>query len=278
MLMRRMMAVMLLGLSSLSTARGQNPLFNQNSEALRQQFLANPMKFVYSNTDQPTPEATMTAGGPATVSVNELKIPDKAVKELQKSDKALKGGDVRASAEHLEKALTIYPELPAAHNELGSRYAALKEYSKAVDEFEKALALKQNYRLAADNITAVLCLQHRWTDAEPTARHALQIEPEAPSSQYLLGSILVQQGRYTPEATGLLEKVKTKYSRARLFLAVAEAGQGENEQASGELKEYLKLDSAEPEYKKVAQTWLETLSKREEAAKSTKATRAEKID
>src|SRR4029453_18347564 len=44
-----------------------------------------------------------------TISTRELLIPPKAMKELQRSQTALHSGDIRSSAEHLEKALQIYP-------------------------------------------------------------------------------------------------------------------------------------------------------------------------
>ncbi len=60
-----------------------------------------------------------------TVSTRELFIPSKAIKELQRSQTALHSGDIRSSAQHLEKALQIYPHYLEAHNNLGSRYIEL---------------------------------------------------------------------------------------------------------------------------------------------------------
>src|ERR1700730_9243211 len=57
-----------------------------------------------------------------TISVTELRIPPKAVKEIQHSETALRSSDLRSSAAHLERALEIYPQSLAAHNSLGSRY------------------------------------------------------------------------------------------------------------------------------------------------------------
>lgn len=258
--MRYMMAVMLmLGTATLTTARPQSLGLGRGGQAPRDLFLEDPEIFVNNRPVQKAPE---TPAGDS-VSVNDLKLPDKALKELQRSDKALRAGDMRESAEHLEKALAIYPNLPYAHNQLGLRDAALEEYDKALDEFSKALTLKPDYRLALDNTATVLSLQHRYDEAELAARHALQIEPDACLSQYILGSSLVQQGKYSDEATELLEKVKPRFPRASLFLAAAAAHRQENTSAEEELWEY--LQSPDSTYRQVAQTWLVILEKRQES-------------
>jgi tetratricopeptide (TPR) repeat protein len=257
--MRYMMAVMLmLGTATLSTASPQSASLGRPGQVPRDLFLEDPEMFINNGTVQKGPGTPL--GG--TVSVNELKLPDKAVKELQRSDKALRAGDLRESAEHLEKALAIYPSLPYAHNQLGLRDAAVKDYDKALEEFSKALALKPDYRLALDNTATVLSLQHRYDKAELAARHALEIEPDAPLSQYILGTTLVQQGKYSDEATELLEKVKSTYPRASLFLAATAAYRQENTSAEEELWEY--LQSPDSTYRQVAQTWLLILEKRQE--------------
>ena len=261
--MRYMMAVMLmLGTATLTIARpqsvGVSVGLGRPGQVQRDLFLEDPEIFINTGPVQKAP------GTPAgeTVSVNELKLPEKALKELQRSDKALRAGNMRESAEHLEKALAIYPNLPYAHNQLGLRDAALKDYDKALDEFSKALTLKPDYRLALEDTATVLSLQHRYDEAELAARHALQIEPGAPLSQYILGTTLVQQGKYSDEATELLEKVKTNYPRASLFLAAAAANRQENTSAEEELWEY--LQSPESTYRQLAQTWLVILEKRQE--------------
>jgi len=63
--------------------------------------------------------------------MGELLVPPKAIKELRRSQSALLSGDIRSSAQHLERAVQIYPNYLAAHNSLGSRYIELREYEKA---------------------------------------------------------------------------------------------------------------------------------------------------
>src|ERR1700741_4177223 len=71
------------------------------------------------------------------VSVQQLRIPEKALKEIQRSPKAFEAGDLRTSNDHLKKALRIYPDLIQAHFDLGGNYLRLHEYEQALPEFQQ---------------------------------------------------------------------------------------------------------------------------------------------
>jgi superkiller protein 3 len=135
----------------------------------------------------------------------------------------------------------------------------LQQYDKAIEEFEKAVALQPKYRLAVDNIAVTLCVQHRYTEAEQAARSALQIQPDAASSKYLLGSILVNEDKASEEATRLLQSVQVQYPRARLFLAKAYLAHGDPSKAVEELREYVRSPQATDNG--VAEKWLAQLEK-----------------
>ena len=254
--MRCMMAVMLLlGFASLNSTRGQSLTDGEPGKG----------PDLTSGQARPTEPAPAPKGN-GTVPVDALRIPEKAMKELQSSDKAFLSGDVRGSADHLEKALEIYPNMAVVHNALGARYSELKEHEKAIAEFEKAIALNPRYHLAMDNMSVEMCVLHHFADAEPVARQALALEPESANSQYLLGSILVEQGHYTGEPVKLLESAKMAFPRAYLFLAKAAVGRGENAKAAEELRAYLQSPVTE---KRAAQDWLEMLQPQDEAARKT---------
>jgi tetratricopeptide (TPR) repeat protein len=257
MLMRCMMAVMLLlGFAPFTLARGQE-------QAAKSSPPPDTVLAHINETDDAPADGTTKA---RTVDVQVLQMPKKAWKEVYRTIDLMRAGDEHAAVEHMEKVVEIDPELPVAHNALGVMYVDVKAYDKAQQQFEQALTLKRDYRLAADNITVVLCLQHRYAEAEPAARRALDIDPEAASSQYLLGSILVVEKRNVDEATKLLERVKGKYARADLFLATVAVQRGDNTAAADEIRDYLRSPSAME--RKVAQDWLGNLEKLEQAAKS----------
>jgi tetratricopeptide (TPR) repeat protein len=180
----------------------------------------------------------------ATINVALLEMPEKARKELARAKAAFHSGDTLAAAQDLEKVVAMDPASAFARNILGVMYVNSKQLDKALAAFEAALSLNPSYHLAADNIAVVLCLQHRWTDAEPAARRALAMRPDSRDSQYLLGGILVNEGRNLEEAVELLNRVKDKYARAHLFLAQVEIDQHRTAQATDDLQQYLDCPSA----------------------------------
>lgn len=204
---------------------------------------------------------TTTSARPqnSVVPVSVLRISGEARREMEKSDKSLKAGDIRGSAEHLEKMLALMPDLALGHNALGTRYVVLHDYDRAIAEFQKAATLQPSYRVALDNLTVTMCLQHRYAEAESYARWALQIQPEATTSKYLLGSILISEGKPTDEATKLLRSAQEEYPRARLFLANSLAARGQVEPAIEEIKGY--LNSPKANDNGVAQEWLDRLER-----------------
>jgi tetratricopeptide (TPR) repeat protein len=266
MLMRRMMAVMLLGIASLSSAYGQRrPARIQSNEY--QSSNNDPLARLNTFGVAPDLAGTKTEGS-GIVSVQQLKLPEKALKEVHLSDKALLAGDLRGSTEHLEKAVAIDPKVAAWHNGLGSRYTALKEYDEAIREYQAALELDAKYQEAAENIAAVRFEQRRYEEAERAARRALEMDPSTASSQYLLGSVLVEEGRYFGEATELLQKAQAKYPQAGLFLGIALEKTGRIAEAEEALRGYLRAGGKSA---KVAQEWLEELEKRDEGGKKATA-------
>lgn len=260
--MRRMMAVILLGIAGLSSAYGQRrPAGIQGNEY--QSSNNDPLARLNTFGAIPDPAAPKTEGG-GTVSVEALKVPEKALKEVRLSDKALLAGDLRGSTEHLEKALAIDPDVAIWHNGLGSRYSAVKNYDGAIREYEKALALNIKYQEAAENIAAVRFEQRQYAEAERAARRALDMNPSTASSQYLLGSVLVEEGRYSGEATELLQKAQAKYPQAGLFLGIALGKTGRIVEAEEALREYVRTGGKST---KVAQEWLQELEKQQEEEK-----------
>jgi tetratricopeptide (TPR) repeat protein len=253
MLMKRMMAVMLWGIVGLATVYGQNP--NKTQPQVTE------MVTVRANETEEEIAERKRAG---TVAVSDLRVPAGVIKQLQRSDKAFRSGDVSGSAGYLERAVEMDPELALAHNALGARYAQLGQFDKAIEQFQKALAANPRYRLAVDNIAALMCVQHRWKDAEEVARRALELEPYAPSAQYLLGATLVEQGQYGAEATKLLESVKGRYVRAWLFLAKAAGGRGEAALAVEEVRAYLRCPEAGD--RALGEKWLAKFEKAAEEA------------
>lgn len=191
------------------------------------------------------------------VSTRELLLPPKALKELQHSQTAFLSGDVRASAQHLEKALRIYPGYLEAHNSLGSRYFTLGEYQKAAAEFQKAIDIDPRVAEPFNNLSVALFLLQRYPDAEIASRHALALDPHNSTARYMLGCILATEKLSPLEAMEMLRQTKEAFPDARLLLAQVLVRQGAVDEAKNELREYLKLPGVEK--KQRVECWLARL-------------------
>jgi tetratricopeptide (TPR) repeat protein len=200
------------------------------------------------------------------VSIGELLIPSKAVKELQRSEKALRSGDIRASAGHLERALQIYPRCLEAHNRLGARYIELQEYEKAAREFQRAIEIDPRVMQPVSNLSVAFFLLQRYPDAEAAARRALDIDPSNPSARYMLGFTLATEKRNPLEAVEMLRQTKREFPVSRLILAQIFLGRGALEEAENELRDYLAVPGAEN--KPRVENWLARLMQSSSSANS----------
>lgn len=193
-----------------------------------------------------------------TTSMRELLVPPKAAKELRRSQSALLSGDIRSSAQHLERAVRIYPNYLAAHNSLGSRYIDLHEYEKAAAEFQKAIEIDPHITQPLNNLSVALFLLQRYPDAEAAARRALDVDPHNSTSRYMLGCILATEKRNPLEAMERLRETRNEFPDARLLLAQVLLRTGAVDEAENELRDYLKVPGVEKKQK--VECWLARLT------------------
>lgn len=193
------------------------------------------------------------------VPVSQLRIPSKALKEFERARKAFQSGEVRASAEHLQKALHIYPDFIEAHNALGLRYAQIGEYQKAVAEHEIALSLDPRSAQTHQDLSFALLLLNRYSEAEAEAREALDLDPQPAAPRYFLARALIGQNRVTPEVIQMLHQSEDAFPNASLVLAQIHFEQGHNDQVVAALRRYLQAPP-DPENKQKAECWVARLS------------------
>jgi len=190
--------------------------------------------------------AANAAGAPGgTVSVEALKIPGAAIKEMQKFFKAFDAGKLDDSVKHAAKAIEIYPEWSIAHHNLGQTYARMGDYDKAIVEFQNAAELDARQVRSWLGMSKVYFLQKKFAEGEAAARRALEIDPVNSDARYFLGRNLVSKGQATAEAVELLKKSKEQYTAARLVLANVYLKRGAVRDAVDELQGYVAQPDAE---------------------------------
>ena len=201
------------------------------------------------------------------ISMRDLLIPPKAIKELQRSQNALRSGDTRSSARHLQKALEIYPDYLEGHNSLGARYIELREYEKAAVEFQKAIDIDPSIVQPVNNLSVALFLQERYPEAEAAARRALDLDPSNVTPRYMLGCVLATENRNPEEAMEALRQTKREFPDARLLLAQILLRRGAVEEAKQELQGYLAVPGAEK--RQSVERWLARLTQKSTANSAT---------
>lgn len=194
------------------------------------------------------------------VSVSQLRIPAKAVKEYERAQKAFRQSDVQGSADHLQKALHIYPDFIQAHNALGVRFIQLGDFQKALAECEIALSLDAHSALTHQNLSFVLLLLNRNQEAEAEARQSLDLDSQLVTSRYVLGRAVVAQARATPEAIEMLRSSETAFPDASLVLAQVHFTLGQTGEVIADLRHYLRSPSS-ADNKQKAECWVAQLSR-----------------
>jgi tetratricopeptide (TPR) repeat protein len=198
----------------------------------------------------------MQPGG--VVAANELRIPSKALKELERSQKAYLAGDMRSSVQHLEKAVFIHPPFLQAHNVLGARYLQLGDYERGLNEFHRAVDIDPKFAYGYHNLGVTAYFLHRYAEAEAAARLALQLDPQQATTRYLLGGILFAEQKNIPEAAELFRQSVEKFPNARLYLARIAQKNGDANGAVAELQTYLNVPEVDNRQK--AACWLAQLT------------------
>lgn len=207
------------------------------------------------------PESDRTPKSPSAnpVPASQLRIPSKALKEFALARKAFQSGDIDNSAEHLQKAVRIYPDFLEAHNALGLRFVQIGEYQKAIAEQEIALSIDPRSAQTHQNLSLALLLLNRYQEAEAQARQALDLDPQPTASRYFLARALVGQRRITPEAIQMLQQSEAAFPNASLVLAQIDFTKGRTEQVIADLRHYLQAPS-DPENKQKAECWVAQLN------------------
>jgi tetratricopeptide (TPR) repeat protein len=194
------------------------------------------------------------------VPASQLRIPPKAVKEYELARKIMqRQHDVQASADHLQKALRIYPDFIQAHNALGLRFIQLGEYQKALAEHETALSLDPRNTQAHQDLSFVLLLLNRNQEAEAEARQTLDLDSQSVSARYVLGRALIAQNHVTPEAIEMLRGSEDAFPDASLVLAQIHFVSGRTDETITDLRQYLRAPM-DADNKHKAECWVAQLS------------------
>jgi TolB-like protein/DNA-binding SARP family transcriptional activator len=98
--------------------------------------------------------------------------------------------EMARTSEFARKALDLEPDLPQAHVALGNHfYYAMSDHDRAAEEYLRAIELEPNNGHAHGLLAAVRARTGKLTEALPSARRAVELNPREPDAFDFLGYI-----------------------------------------------------------------------------------------
>lgn len=122
----------------------------------------------------------------ALVSANDLKVSPKARKELDKANEAMALRDWKKAKEHLDKALALEPNYATAYNNLAVLYSKTNDLTNEEQALKKAMALDEHFAPALLNYGKLCLRQKNFPQAETLLQKEVSLDPDNPESLLLL--------------------------------------------------------------------------------------------
>lgn len=154
-----------------------------------------------------------TADNPASglnpvVDAGVLRIPAKALRQLEKATQASDGGRLEKAVSHLDKAVRLHPQFHQAYNNRGALFLLLQDYPKAEADFRRALEIRPDSSNAWRNLGWLMVTEGRYQEAVECLQKLAQLEPQDAWPQTFLGESLFQLRRYRQAAVHLRQALQ----------------------------------------------------------------------
>jgi tetratricopeptide (TPR) repeat protein len=193
---------------------------------------------------------TTKTGGPgdspdATVSVRQLRIPDRAKFAFNKGTQKLAARDYAGSIVEFEKAIAAYDDFYEAYYKIGIANLEMQASEAAEAAFRKSIALSESkYTPPLFGMGLALASQKQFADAETFVRAGLQIEPTSPSGLLALGWVLFSAQRVVEAEKSAREAILYNPNLAMAHLLLAQIHRRQNNSAAvvEDLDAYLRIE------------------------------------
>ena len=188
-------------------------------------------------------------GRTGSISKLDLKAPGKAQREFEKGYQLLMKKDYPSAVERLTNAISVYPKYVAAYNARGSAYLGLAQNENARAEFTQAIALDDHLPTLFLNLGCAELALKNYSSAEQNIQKASDL---APLDLDLLTALAYGQyvnQHYTATVDTARHVHQLKHSRAAMvhfYAAAAWEAQGNSFEAEDELNTFLREDPKSP--------------------------------
>lgn len=188
-------------------------------------------------------EARAAADKAISVGMLDQKVPSTAKKEFQKARHFTDEGNALEAIAALKRAIAIYPDYLAAHNDLGAQLLDQQRLDEAAEELRAAIRIDPKAFNPHLNLGIVLIQQKRYSEALAALDQSLSIEPSAPAPHLYAGIASVDlndSGRGENELKTAYDLGGKTYAVALLHLGNLYIKKGEREMARKSFESYLR--------------------------------------
>jgi arylsulfatase A-like enzyme/Flp pilus assembly protein TadD len=195
--------------------------------------------------------AGFSGGGNTTTSGSQLPDPKDRIQVYELISDGMadsQHGRYQESVDKLTAAQKTDPNSVPVHYLLGLDYYRLKDFNKAIEEFQRVLQLSPDYSLATYQLGLSYGRAGDNTRAIETLKRALQLDPTNFAAAYNLGAVYLQQ-QMTTEAVAAFRQSLTiapEYVPAHLALGQVFMYQGQMGDAIAELRQVTALAPQDP--------------------------------
>ncbi|HXT68318.1 MAG TPA: tetratricopeptide repeat protein [Vicinamibacterales bacterium] len=147
------------------------------------------------------------------------------------------------AADDFRAAVRLHPNLPQAHNNLGTALMRLGRLDESHAAYLQALRFKPDDPDVRANLALLLDRMGRYEEALPHAREAVRLNARHPGAQTTLGNLLQSLGRFDEAVTAYRAAVAIDPANGelRMNLGTALGRLGRADEATTELTEALRL-------------------------------------
>ena len=191
--------------------------------------------------------AGFSGGGNPTITDRSLPDPKDRIQVYELISDAIadsQHGLYQSSTEKLTAALKTEPDSVPVHYLLGLDYYRLREFPRALAEFQRVLQLSPDYALAVFNLGLAYARTGDFDQAIQTLKHALDLDGTNFSAAYNLGAAYTQK-QMVPEAVAAFRQtiaIAPQYAPGHRALGELLLYQGDVDESLAELRRAADLD------------------------------------
>jgi tetratricopeptide (TPR) repeat protein len=188
---------------------------------------------------------TSRGTGPS-VSARELSIPERARSAYSKGIHRLSKNDPAGSVVHFQRATSRFPTFYEAYYAMGVAQLTLGHAEEAQQAFQKSIEASNGlYAEPHFGLSALLCNQQKFTEAEPIIRKALELAPGSGPGHSTLAWALLGLNRLDESEKNAQQALirEPRLSLAHLVLASIYKRRGDDSAVLAEVDAYLRLTS-----------------------------------